>query len=792
MYSQEDFYSCLYDLSFAQYTLQSSFFLNTMNQTRPEPQSLIGQDKSVVPLSAQRVLQNSTKVDTIWIGPDQAAELSADVVREYELAHTILKYIAIEAPRKHKSGHPGGPLSAFTFCYGLLRRIDPKKDAALRMSAGHLSILAYTLQYLGGRGKNDPRLASPQSIIDTFRTPNGLPGHSEAGIGDIPYGFGPLGKGVSNALGYTLGQKILGKEGIVDVMMGDGEAQEGQIIEAARLAAILKLDHLVLHADMNDIQLSGMPSHIASADLAAIFHAMGWAVVEVQNGNDPAQVETALSLVEKTLIGKGEPILMCYYTTMGYGIKTMEDAANKGSAVFHGAPLKDDDAEKELAKLQSLEEVVKEYEPIRKALMEKYEGSPPASEVISPPKKMQRIVMKEKGAARRDFGATHVKQLMAEDPRVIVLHGDLAGSGGFDAVEKEFPDRVINCGAAEANMYMMASGLRQAGMLPITYTFAAFGTNEARANARLIDINSGHIPCSVLHDCTHTGLSVGEDGETHQARNYLNIPFDHTQVWCTADSNQSAAVLERGMELVAEGRESAYIFMPRDSHEQLKSPSGDIIYGADYRFDGHADLIRGNGDTSDQLTIIATGITVHSALDAADALREGQEKVNVRVLNVACVRPMDASAIIQAALETQHLIVVEDHHSEGGLASQVADVIADFALPCSLRRLGVNHYFPSAPAKDLTLLAGLDTDSIIDAVLDEVRAEVCGGEDTFVTAINELAHNQKHSRFRDTASEFIQKLKQESGYIDILREFWADKECPKDKLPKNEDLLKRL
>ena len=128
MYSQEDFYSCLYDRSFAQYTLQSSFFLNTMNQTRPEPQSLIGQDKSVVPLSAQRVLQSSTKVDTIWVGPDQSTELSSDVVREYELAHTILKYIAIEAPRKHKSGHPGGPLSAFTFCYGLLRHIDPKKD----------------------------------------------------------------------------------------------------------------------------------------------------------------------------------------------------------------------------------------------------------------------------------------------------------------------------------------------------------------------------------------------------------------------------------------------------------------------------------------------------------------------------------------------------------------------------------------------------------------------------------------------------------------------------------------
>ncbi|MDD3896582.1 MAG: transketolase C-terminal domain-containing protein [Candidatus Peribacteraceae bacterium] len=762
-----------------------------MHVNRPEPKSLIGQDQSVVPLSVQRVLKSAQKISTAWIGPEESPELSPEDARAYELAHTIMKHIAIEAPRVHKSGHPGGSLSAFTFCYGLLRRRNPKEDAALRMSAGHLSLLAYGLQYLGGRGQDDPRLASPQAIIAEFRTPKGLPGHSEAGIGDIPFGFGPLGKGLSNGLGYALGKKMLKRDGVTDVMIGDGDAQEGQIIEAARLASYLALDHLIAHIDMNDIQLSSMPSHTVAADLAALFHAIGWAVIEVQNGNDPAQVEAALTAAD-ALVGKGKPICVCYYTTMGYGVETMEAAANRGSASFHGSPMKDEDAAKELAKLTPLEEVVKEYEPFRKALASRYEGAPPASEILPAPKKLKRAVTAEKGAARRDFGTVHVAQLMAQDPRVIVLHGDLAGSGGFDAVEKEFPGRVINCGAAEANMYMMASGLRQAGMLPITYTFAAFGTNEARANARLIDINSGHVPCSVLHDCTHTGLSVGEDGETHQERNYANIPLDRTQVWCTADSNQSAAILERGMELVAQGRESAYVFMPRSGHEQLKSPSGEVIYGAGYRFDGRADLIRGNGDTSDQLTIVATGIAVHDAMAAADALREGSEQLHIRVLNIACIRPIDAAAILQAALETRHLLVVEDHHSEGGLASQVADVIADFSLPCSLRRLGVDHYFPSAPAKDLKLLAGLDTESIIDAVLDEVRAEVRGGEDAFVTAVSELAHNLQHSRFRETAQVFAKKLKEEKGYIDALRQFWASKECPKAKLPKNEDLMEQL
>ena len=377
---------------------------------------------------------------------------------------------------------------------------------------------------------------------------------------------------------------------------------------------------------------------------------------------------------------------------------------------------------------------------------------------------------------------------MKTDPRIFILHADLAGSGGFSKVEKELPDRIINVGVAEANMYMMASGMRQVGLLPVTYTFASFGKNEARANARLIDINCGHTRCAVLHDCTHSGLSVGEDGETHQELNYLSIPLFHTQLWVPGDSNQAAAMAEKGLDMVAEGHTQIYVFSPRASHEQLKTPKGDLIYGKDYTFNGKADLIRGNGDISDQVTIIATGIALHDAVEAADSL----DKINVRVLNVSCVRPIDASSIIQAALETNHLIVVEDHNSEGGLATQVADVVADFALPCTLRRLGANHYFPSAPAKDLKLMAGMDAESIADAVQDEVKAEACGGEDAFVSAISELTHNLSHSRFEKTTQEFVNKIKEEKGYLDSLREYFAGRECPKEKLPSNEELLKRI
>ena len=752
---------------------------------------------SDAPESCKRVIESSVLGEHFWIGEDDKAKLTDEEQKAYDLAHTIQRHLIVQAPLKHKSGHPGGPLSAFTFSYFVYKRRNPQVDQSYRMSAGHLSLLSYGLQYCFGRDNGNEHLKSPQSIIDAFRTPDGLPGHIEAGVGDTPFGTGPLGKGVSNALGVAFGLKYQKKPGVVDVLLADGDGQEGQVMEAFRLAAHLGTDNLIVHGDFNDIQLGDMPSETVWADFASIAYATGWHVIEVENGNDPLQVLAAQNKADE-LVGKGRPIFICYYTTMGYGIDFMEEGSNTGSKNFHGAPLSEEEAEDALSKLMPLEEAVKEYEPFYKAEKKKFESGEvtvtdiPIDFVSKNLKGYERKITEEKGAARKDFGAVHMKSLMTVDDRIIVLHADLAGSGGFNKVEADFPNRVINVGVAEANMLMMAAGMRQTGLLPVTYTFAAFNTNEARANARLIDINCGHTRCGIINDGTHAGTSVGEDGETHQEQNYLDLPYYHTQVWMTADSNQAGAMAERAVEIIAEGHESVFTFFPRSSHEQIKAPDGDVMYGPDYTFDGKADLVRGNGDTSDHVTIIATGNCVHDAIEAAKQAEGLSQKINVRVLNVSCVRPIDSSAIIQAALETGHLVVVEDHNIDGGLATQVADIIADFALPCSLRRLGLNQYFPSAKADELKIFAGIDADSIMDAVEDEARAEVCGGEDAFVTSIHELTTNMHYSKFAENAHDFVQKLIGEKGYMESLREYWGGRACPEGKLPSNEDLRKKL
>lgn len=748
-------------------------------------------------MSAQRVLGSSELGEMHWVGPDQAATLSADESKAYEAAHQIMAHLCVQAPTSKSSGHPGGPLSSFTFAYMLSKRRDPHVDQPLRISAGHLSLLAYGLQWMFGRGTKDERINSPQSIIDTFRIPNGLPGHVEAGIGDIPFGTGPLGKGVSHGLGTAFGLKYLHKKGTVDVLLADGDAQEGQVAEAFRLASHLKLDNLVVHGDWNDIQLSDLPSKTVAADFARIAHAEGWNVIEVQNGNDPAQVKAAQDLADE-LLGKGRPIFVCYYTTMGNGISFMEQGSNDGSKNYHGTPLSKDEMAKALTELTPLEDAIAAYQPHLDKEIERYASGQPTETNFAldwkTPDGYARTVMTDKGAARKEFGATHLKNMMKGDRRIVVLHADLAASGGFDKVHKEFPERVINVGVAEANMYMMAAGMRQAGLLPVTYTFAAFGTNEARANARLIDINCAHTRCGVIHDCTHSGLSVGEDGETHQEQNYLNIPLHHTQVWMPADANQSGAMAEKALEIIAEGDESVYVFSPRSDHPQVKTPDGDIVYGADYVFDGKIDIVRGAGDSTDQVTILATGSCVHAAIEAADKLASGSEgeTLRVRVLNVSCVRPIDAAAIIQAALETTHLITVEDHNVDGGIGTLVADVIADFQLPCSLRRLGLKHYFPSGKAEDLLFFAGLDADSIVNAALDASRSEVTGGEDAFVTAMYAMRQNIGNSRFRTEALPYIERLTESSEYLDTLRAFWRKRTVDLDKLPENDELRQKL
>ena len=124
--------------------------------TRPDPKTLIGKDVATVPASCQRVMAAVSPGEHVWVGPGDAENISGDILKAYNAAHGIMAHLCVQAPAKHASGHPGGPLSSFTFAYALSLRRDPAVDQPLRYSAGHLSLLAYGLQWMFGREGHCP------------------------------------------------------------------------------------------------------------------------------------------------------------------------------------------------------------------------------------------------------------------------------------------------------------------------------------------------------------------------------------------------------------------------------------------------------------------------------------------------------------------------------------------------------------------------------------------------------------------------------------------------------------
>ena len=246
-----------------------------------------------------------------------------------------------------------------------------------------------------------------------------------------------------------------------------------------------------------------------------------------------------------------------------------------------------------------------------------------------------------------------------------------------------------------------------------------------------------------------------------------------------ADSNQAAAAAEKGLEKIARERKQVFVCFPRTGHEQLKRKDGSIFYGENYKFDGKADAIRGADTTDDVLTVIAAGIPLHEAVKAADKIKE-EDNDTIRVLNAACVRPLDASAVLKAAIETGMIIVVEDHNIEGGLATQVSDLVATYGLPVRVRRVGVNGYMESAPAEYLMKEAGFDCESLVKAIREELIVPDGRTEHGWKLALKQIWYIQSdtRNRFAQSAESFIDILLSDYGEADRkdIQKAWANAE----------------
>ncbi len=300
-------------------------------------------------------------------------------------------------------------------------------------------------------------------------------------------------------------------------------------------------------------------------------------------------------------------------------------------------------------------------------------------------------------ATRESFGKALV-ELGKENENVVVLTADLAGATKTSLFEKEFPDRFINVGIAEQNMIGISAGLATAGKIPFASTFAMFAAGRAYDQIR----NSVAYPKLNVKICgTHAGVTVGEDGATHQMLEDLSLmrSIPNMTVLCTSDDIQTKWAIKE----MAKIDGPVYIRLAR-----VATP---VIYDENQNFEIGKVVQIGDGTDA---TVFATGVEVAEALKAKEELEK--ENINIRVVDVHTIKPIDREMIIKCAKETKKLITIEDHSIIGGLGTAVCEVLSE-EYPTKVVRMGMQDKFgKSGKAEQLLKYFKLDSEAIIEKV----------------------------------------------------------------------------
>lgn len=305
--------------------------------------------------------------------------------------------------------------------------------------------------------------------------------------------------------------------------------------------------------------------------------------------------------------------------------------------------------------------------------------------------------------ATRDAYGEALKELGAINPDIIVLDADLSSSTKTQVFAKEYPDRFFNTGIAEGNMMSVAAGLAAAGKIPFASTFAVFGAGRAYEQIR----NSICYPnLNVKVAVTHSGLTVGEDGATHQMLEDIALMrvLPNMSVVVPADANETKNVIR----WAAQYHGPVYIRMGRAKCENVMPEEYSFEPGKSYQVCDGSDL-----------TIIACGIMVSKAKEAHDILQG--KGISARVINMSSIKPIDEAAIIKAAKETGAILTCEEHTIKGGLGGAVAEVLAlNQQAPMSM--IGTDDQFgQSGKADDLLELYGLTTERIVSTALQLIK-----------------------------------------------------------------------
>ncbi|MFA5052161.1 MAG: transketolase [Patescibacteria group bacterium] len=592
---------------------------------------------------------------------------------------TLLRYWILKSTTQAGSGHPSSSLSAVelmagllfggTFCFDIKNPGNPNNDRLI-FSKGHAAPLFYALWTAAG--------AIPEQELMSLRQFNSrLEGHPTMTFPFTEAATGSLGQGLSVGLGMALNAKYLDKLSYrTYVLLGDSEMAEGQVWEAIQLTAHYKLDNLVGILDVNRLGQCGETMHGHNVlEYEKRIKAFGWQTIVV-DGHSLPKILTAFKKAAKA---KGKPVMVIARTLKGKGVKLME---NKDG--WHGKALKSEELEVALKQLGKIDTTARSIIELPKA------GKPSPL----PSGKVESMPLDKHIATRKAFG--YVLTRLADQLPIVSLDAETSNSTYADIFQKAYPKRFFQMYIAEQNMVSTAVGLARRGKIPFASTFAAFLT-RVFDQARMASYSEANIKIVG----SHAGVSIGQDGVSQMGlediamfRSLINSIVLYPCDAVSCDKLVEQAARHKGLVYIRSTRAETPIIY--NTNEQFPIGGSKVLHRSD----------------KDVATVVTAGITVFEALKAYDELKK--QGINIRVIDLYSIKPVDVKTLEQAAKETKAVITVEDHYPQGGLGEAVLSALRH--AKAHVVKLAVTKMPKSGKPDELLQYEGISKNGIINAV----------------------------------------------------------------------------
>jgi transketolase len=600
-----------------------------------------------------------------------------------------LRADAVRASARAGSGHPTSSMSAADlaavllaahFRYDFDSPRDPRNDRIV-FSKGHASPLVYGLFRAAG-------VIGEDEFMTYRQFGSRLQGHPTPVLPWVDVATGSLGQGLPIGVGMALAAKRLDRvPARIWVICGDSELAEGSIWEAVEHAAFYELDNLTAIVDVNRLGQRGPTMHEWDLDsYVRRLEAFGWRALAI-DGHDVEAIDRAYREAETTT---GRPTAIVARTLKGKGYSAVEDKPG-----WHGKAISPEDAEAALAEMGGVRNAVVSVPRPDGAAPHRFESAP-----VERP----RYEVGSDVATRKAYGDA-LAWLGGERSDVVVLDGEVSNSTYAEIFAAAHPERFFEMYIAEQQMIAAGVGMQVLGWKAFCSTFAAFLT-RAYDFVRMAAVSRAD-----LRLCgSHAGVSIGEDGPSQMGLEDLAAfrAIQGSTVLYPCDGNQAVRLVEA--------------MADRDGISYLRTTRGatPVIYGPEEEFRvGGSKVLRSS--ESDDVAIVAAGITLHEALAAADRLAE--EGIAARVIDLYSVKPLDAETLLAAAEATGgRLVTAEDHWAEGGLGEAVLAAFANTDERPRVELLAVRDLPASGKPAELLNAAGIDADHIAAAARRLVEA----------------------------------------------------------------------